>query len=162
MKKLLLLPFFAMLMFACGPGKNDVIKLNNDMVAQVSKCSLAEKSFFEACSSYNPSTINRALKEFTATCKKVKAELEATDVHEDLAKLKASALHLAGTYVGLEKEYAEYARLYSIPTEKYSAEDEKQTSITAGKINDAINAEFDANKATQKEFSEKYHFKVPG
>ena len=160
MKRLLLLPFFTMLMFACGPSSNDVVALNNTLVTEVSKCSVAEKLFFESCSSYNPAKISAALKEFTTTCKTAKAQLETVEAHEDLAKLKASALHLVDTYVNTEKEYTEYARLYSISTENYTEADEQQTSSTAIKISDIINAEYEAYNATQKEFSEKYHFKV--
>lgn len=160
MKKLLAIPFFLLIMLACGPSKNQVINFNDEVVESVSKCSKAEKTFFETCSTYNPTAISAALNIFTKACKDSKSELEGKKPHEDLTKLKESALHLVTTYVGLEKEYAEYARLYSIPTGDYTAEDEKQTSSTAGKINDAINAEYDAFKATQKEFSEKYGYKL--
>lgn len=160
MKKLLAVPFFMLIMLACGPSKKQVIKFNDQMVEAVSKCSTAEKAFFETCSTYNPSAISNALKDFTGVCKTVKSELEAEKPHEELVKLKESALHLVSAYVNLEKDYTEYARLYSIPTESYTAEDEKQTSTTAGKINDTINPEYDAFKATQKEFSDKYGYKL--
>lgn len=160
MKQLFLIPFFAMMMLACGPGKKEAIRVNDEMVSEVGKCSQAEKDFFQTCSTYNPASISSALKGFTATCKTVKTELEAEKVHEKLGKLKESALHLVTTYVNMEKDYAEYARLYSIQTEDYTAEDEKQTSLTAGKINDAINAEYEAFKKTQKEFSDEYGYKL--
>lgn len=160
MKKLFLIPFLALVMVACGPSKKDVIAFNDEMVREVAKCSKAEKAFFETCATYNPVAISKSLKEFTGACKSAKTELEATKPHEELVKLKEAALHLATTYVNTEKEYIEYARLFSIQTENYTKEDEAQTSLTAGKINDAINAEFDAFKATQKEFSEKYKYSL--
>ena len=82
MKKLLAIPFFMLIMLACGPSKNQVIKFNDQMVEAVGKCSKAEKAFFETCSTYNPSAINTALKEFTGICKSVKTELEGEKAHE--------------------------------------------------------------------------------
>lgn len=160
MKKLLAIPFLILTMLSCGPSKNQVINFNDEVVESVGKCSKAEKAFFETCSSYNPTAIHASLKAFTAACKEAKTDLEAKKPHEELLKLKEAALHLVTAYVNLENEYAEYARLYSIPTENYTTEDEKKTSATAGKINDTINPEFEAFKATQKEFGEKYGYKL--
>lgn len=158
MKKLLILPFFLMTMLACGPSKNDAIAVNDQLVNAVDKCTKAENAFFETCATYNPTTIGSALKELTTVCKKVKTELEAEKVHEKFTKFKETAQHLVNTYVSLEKEYTEYARLYSIPTGDFTVEDEKQTSTTAGKITDALNKEYDAFKATQKEVSAEYGY----
>lgn len=158
MKKLLLLPFFLITMLACGPSKNDAINVNDQMVNAVDKCTKAENAFFEACATYNAAKIDPALKELTTVCKQVKTELEAKKVHEKFTKFRETAQHLVNTYVGLEKDYAEYARLYSIPTEEFTAEDEKQTSETAGKISDTLNKEYDTFKAVQKEFSNEFGY----
>lgn len=158
MKNLLIIPFFLLMMLACGPGKNEAIAMNDQMVNAVDKCTKAENAFFETCATYNPAKINPALKELTRVCKQVKTELEAEQVHEKFTKFKETTLHLVNTYVGLEKEYVEYARLYSIPTESFTAEDETQTSATAGKITDTLNKEYEVFKATQKEFSKDYGY----
>lgn len=158
MKKLLIIPFFLITMLACGPGKNDAIAVNDQMVNAVDKCTKAENSFFETCATYNPAKINPALKELTSICKQVKTELEAEQVHEKFTKFKETTLHLVSTYVSLEKEYVEYARLYSIPTENFTEQDETQTSSTAGKITDALNKEYDAFKAVQKDFSKEFGY----
>lgn len=160
MKKLLILPFFLITMLACGPGKNDAIAVNDQMVNAVDKCTKAENTFFETCATYNPAKIDAALKELTTVCKQVKTELEGENVHEKFAKFKETTQHLVTTYVNLEKDYVEYARLYSIPTDSFTTEDEKQTSATAGKITDTLNKEYEAFKATQKEVSEAYGYKI--
>lgn len=160
MKNLLIIPFFLMMMLACGPGKTEAIAMNDRMVNTVDKCTKAENSFFETCATYNPAKIDPALKALTKVCKQVKTELEAEKVHEKFTKFKETTLHLVNTYVSLEKEYAEYARLYSIPTEKFTEEDETLTSATAGKITDALNKEYEAFKTTQKEFSTEYGYKL--
>lgn len=158
MKNLLFIPFFLMVLLACGPGKREAVAMNDQMVSAVDKCTNAENAFFETCASYNPAKIDPALKELTAVCKQVKAELEAKKVHEKFAKFKETTEHLVNTYVGLEKDYAEYARLYSIPTESFTAEDEALTSTTAGKITDTLKKEYDAFKAVQKEFSKEFGY----
>lgn len=158
MKKLLIIPFFLMMMLACGPSKDDAIDVNDQMVNAVDKCTKAENTFFETCATYNPTKINPALKELTTVCKQVKTELEGKQVHEKFAKFKETTQHLVNTYVSLEKEYVEYARLYSIPTENFTAEDETQISTTAGKITDALNKEYDAFKAVQKDFSKEFGY----
>jgi len=158
MKNLLIIPFFLMMMLACGPGKTEAIAVNDQMVNAVEKCTKAENTFFETCATYNPAKINPALKELTGICKQVKTELEAEQVHEKFTKFKETTLHLVSTYIGLEKEYKEYARLYSIPTENFTEEDETLTSATAGKITDALNKEYDAFKTTQKEFSKEFGY----
>lgn len=158
MNKLLILSFFLMTMLACGPSKNDAIDVNDQMVDAVDKCTKAENAFFETCATYNPAKIGSALKELTTVCKQVKTDLEGEKVHEKFAKFKETTQHLVNAYVSLEKDYVEYARLYSIPTENFTAEDETQTSATAGKITDALNKEYDAFKAIQKEFSKEYGY----
>jgi hypothetical protein len=158
MKHLLIIPFFLLMMLACGPGKNEAIAVNDQMVSAVDKCTKAENAFFETCATYNPARIEPALKELIKVCGEVKAELEGEQVHEKFAKFKETTLHLVNTYVGLEKEYREYARLYSIPTENFTEADETQTSATAGKITDTLNKEYDTFKATQKEFSNEYGY----
>lgn len=159
MKKIFSILTFAMIfLVACGPSKKDVLLVNDQLVNKVGQVSNTEKHFFEACRTYEPTKIQAELKELTETCKRVKSELEAMEVHKDLEKLKNAAVELVNFYVKTEAEYKEYARLYSIQSADFTEEDEKLTKEVATKINDNINAGFTSFQLTQEEFANKYQY----
>lgn len=142
------------------PTVNEVILVNDQLVNKISKCSNAEKILFDVCLTYDSLRIKNELKQFVETCKKVKGQVEAVDVHKDLDRLKSSTQQLVDEYVSLEPQYIEYARLYSIPESNYTAEDDKLTNEIAEKINSRIDAEYKEFKLVQEEFANKYNFSL--
>lgn len=148
---------------SCGPkapSVKEVMLVNDQLVNKISKCSNAEKILFDVCLTYDSIRIKNELKQFVETCKKVKGQVEALDVHKDLDRLKGSTLQLVEEYVSLEPQYTEYARLYSIPESNYTGEDDKLTNEVAEKINSRIDAEYKEFKLVQEEFGNKYNYSI--
>ena len=63
-------------------------------------------------------------------------------------------------YIKVENDFKEYARLYAIPTDDYTAEDETATTAVAKKMNAEMDAEFKDFQLTQEEFANKYGYTI--
>ena len=161
MKSKIVLAVLSVILFAaCAPTKDEVILVNDQLVNKVKKCSNAESAFYDVCKTFNIASINAELKTFIDVCKTVKAEIAAMEVHKDLDKLKLSAAVLVNEYIKVENDFKEYARLYSIPTDDYTTEDETATAAVAKKMNAEMDAEFKDFQLTQEEFASKYSYTI--
>ena len=161
MKSKIVLAVLSVILFAaCAPTKDEVILVNDQLVNKVKKCSNAESAFYDVCKTFNAANINTELKTFMDVCKTVKTEIAAMEVHKDLAKLKSSAAVLVDEYIKVENDFKEYARLYAIPTDDYTAEDETATTVIAKKMNAEMDAEFKDFQLTQEEFANKYGYTI--
>lgn len=161
MKKVIYIPVFLMLLLsACGPSQDQVISVNDLLVAGIAKCSDAEKALFEKCETNDSVAIHNEMKKFKEALIASKAEIEAIDCHKDLANLKAASVSLVDKYIASEEFYKEYARLYSIPNDAFDAEDEKLTAEVTKNINDAIDKSFLNFQTTQNEFAAKYGYEI--
>lgn len=161
MKSKIVLAVLSVILFAaCAPTKDEVILVNDQLVNKVRKCSNAESAFYDVCKTFNAANINAELKTFMDVCKTVKTEIADMEVHKDLAKLKSSAAVLVDEYIKVENDFKEYARLYAIPTDDYSADDETATAAVAKKMNAEMDAEFKDFQLTQEEFANKYGYTI--
>ncbi|MBI4930652.1 MAG: hypothetical protein HY841_07810 [Bacteroidetes bacterium] len=160
MKKFIL-PFTGILflLVSCGPTKDDAITFNDRIVSIQKMCLAAEGSFYDICDKLNTDDIKKALADFKSNVTACAEKVEKTEAHKDFDAYKQSAVNLIKAYKGmLDVEFTEYARLYSIPSEEYSAEDEAKQKELAAKINtslDLLNKNFIAE---QERFADKWGF----
>lgn len=155
------LPFLGILLFlvACGPTKDDAINFNDQVVGAQKDCLGAESDFYNVCDGLNADEIKTALVAFKTKVKVCVARAEATTSNEDFDAYRQSVVNLLKEYENMmEKEFTEYAGLYSIPTEEYTEDDEVRQKELADKINtslDLLNKNFISE---QKRFADKWGF----
>jgi hypothetical protein len=160
MKKIFL-PLLGMifLLAACGPTKDDAVNFNDKVVGAQTDCLNAESDFYKVCDGLNVDEIKTALTAFKTKVKASVMKAEATESNSDFDAYRQSAINLLKEYENmLEKEFTEYAGLYSIPTEEYTEENEARQKELADKINtslDLLNKNFISE---QKRFASKWGF----
>ena len=149
------------LLVSCGPTKDDAITFNDRIVSAQKKCLNAEGDFYNVCDKLNPDDIKKALEDLKTSVTACAAKAAKVEAHEDFDAYKQSAINLISAYKGmLDKEFSEYARLYSISSEEYSEKDEADQKELAAKINtslDLLNKNFIAE---QKRFAAKWGFSL--
>ena len=108
------------LLTSCGPTKDDVISFNDRIVSAQKSCLKAEGDFYDVCDKLNPDDIKKAFEDFETSITACVSKIEKSETHEEFDAYKQSAANLLNAYKDmLSKEFSEYARLYSIPTEEY-------------------------------------------
>ena len=140
MKKITI-PFicFLFLFFSCGPTKDDAITFNDRIVSIQKTCLAAEGAFYDVCDKLNPADIKIAFEDFKTSVNSCVEKVEKTEAHQDFDAYKQSAVNLLNAYKNmLDKEFAEYARLYSIPSEEYTDQDEATQKVLSAKINTSL------------------------
>lgn len=135
------LPLLGMvlLLVACGPTKDDAKNFNDKVVRAQKDCFSAESDFYKVCDGFNPDEIKTALATFKSKVKSCLVRAEATESNSEFDAFRQSAVNLLKEYDNmLEKEFTEYAELYSIPSEEFTEEDEAHQKEIADKINTSL------------------------
>lgn len=149
----------ATLLVACGPTQQDAIDLNDKLVAVQKACIKAEESFYDACKTYNPEEIKKALKTFKGKVLSAVDESEKTKNEKEFELYRNSAIKLLYAYKDLiDKEFSEYAKLYSIPDEQFTDADQKRSGKVADIINSTLGPLNDSFVMEQKIFAKKWDF----
>lgn len=157
------LPFIGILFLlsSCGPTKDDAINFNDRIVSAQKSCLKAEGDFYDVCDKLNPTDIKKAFEDFETSVNACIKKIENAEAHEEFDAYKQSAANLLKAYKEmLSKEFSEYARLYSIPTEEYTKEDEDEQKELAAKINTSLNLLNKNFIDEQERFADKWDFRL--
>ena len=161
MKLNIFLPIIAatVLLSSCGPTTNDAVKFNDQIVTAQKGCVQGEKDFYKSCDGLNAEEIKASYQKFSARVDSSLALIQSVKEEKEFASFKDNALKLATAYRSLmPNEYKEYARIYSIPSEKYTAQDSTKCVEVATKINTALNPVVNSFIAEQEAFAKQWNF----
>src|ERR1051325_3432996 len=147
------------LLVSCGPTKQNAIDFNDEIVDAQKACLAAESDFYNVCDSLNPDDIKTALATFKTKVKDCVSKVEGSKADKEFDAYRQSAVNLLKEYENmLDKEFTEYAGLYSIATDDYTDDDAARQKELANKINtslDLLNKNFIAE---QQRFADKWGF----
>ncbi|MGZ3865652.1 MAG: LIC11966 family surface protein [Bacteroidia bacterium] len=162
MKKIFLpLAAALVLLTSCGPTTDDAIKLNDSLVNAQKGCIQGEKDFYKSCDGYNPDEIKASYESFAKMVDSSSKMLSEIKEEKEFATFKENAVKLVNAYKELiPKEYKEYADIYSLPSEKYTAQDSARCVEVANKINTTLNPLVNGFIAEQENFAKEWKFKL--
>jgi hypothetical protein len=160
MKKLFLpLIVASVFLTSCGPTTNDAVSFNDSVVSAQKSCIKGEKDFFKACDGYNPDEIKTSYESFVKMVDSSVKIMEGMPEQKEFAKFKESANNLVSAYKKLiPVEYKEYARIYSLSNEQYTAKDSADCVAVAAKINTTLNPLVTGFIADQEAFAKEWKF----
>lgn len=162
MKNLLVtLGLSVLLLGSCGPtgpGLDDAVQFNDQLVKAEKLCVLFEKNFFDVCQTLDSVKIRQTYAVFRMRLVSAAGTMQALKEIPEFESFRRCGSDLVeGFRKMIDREYAEYANYYCIPSDKYTEQDEKNCVALAGKINAAIEPLVKKFTDEQEIFAKKWH-----
>jgi hypothetical protein len=156
----LILALFVLGFVSCGPTTEDAIKYNDAIIEQQTILVKENDKVIDAMGG-DAAKFEAAIKEFNAQVAKSTEIVEKMDKFGKETTFKDAALSLFKVFKSVgDNEYKEILRVINIPSDKVTKADEDQMMASAKQIDEKLQKELDAFLKSQKDFAEKYKFKL--
>lgn len=160
MKKLNLLFFvFALFLVSCGPSTQDAIDFNNAIIDHQKRLLDTESQLINAISNHQTAQVDQIYKDYLTQIDNSIAAINDLKSFSKFDTFKTSALSLFTAYKEvITNEYAEVIKLYRIPTDVYTDNDDKKLNELTRSIDSKLEDALKNFVETQKSFATEFNF----